>query len=120
VKCQLRIDGGPLPLDNQFSNYKRYDMPRDNRVGPTSPIDIFVNGVEQQKTITTNNFTNSDHFGDGSYRMLDRNIFIGNKGAVFGTSGTHIAAALMIPAYVDKSFQQRIENYFRYYYNKPF
>jgi hypothetical protein len=120
VKCQLRIDGGPLPLDNQFSNYKRYDMPRDNRVGPTSPIDIFVNGVEQQKTITTNNFTNSDHFGDGSYRMLDRNIFIGNKGSVFGTSGTHIAAALMIPAYVDKSFQQRIENYFRFYYNKPF
>jgi hypothetical protein len=120
VKCQLRIDGGPLPLDNQFSNYRRYDMPRDNRVGSTSPIDIFVNGVEQQKTITTNNFTNSDHFGDGSYRMLDRNIFIGNKGAVFGTGGTHIAAALMIPAYVDKSFQQRIENYFRYYYNKPF
>ena len=120
VKCQLRIDGGPLPLDNQFSNYKRYDMPRDNRVGNTSPIDIFVNGVEQQKKITTNNFTNSDHFGDGSYRMLDRNIFIGNKGSVFGTSGTHIAAALMIPAYVDKSFQQKIENYFRYYYNKPF
>ena len=120
VKCQLRIDGGPLPLDNQFSNYKRYDMPRDNRVGNTSPIDIFVNGVEQQKKITTNNFTNSDHFGDGSYRMLDRQIYIGNKGAVYGTSGTHIAAALMIPAYIDKSFQQRIENYFRFYYNKPF
>lgn len=120
VKCQLRLDGGPLPLDNQFSSYKRYDMPRDNRVGLTSPIDIFVNGVEQQKTITTNNFTNADHFGDDSYRMLDRQVYIGNKGNVFGTSGTHIAAALMIPAYVDKSFQQRIENYFRYYYNKPF
>ena len=120
VKCQLRIDGGALPLDNQFGTYKRYDMPRDNRVGNTSPIDIFVNGVEQQKKITTNNFTNSDHFGDNSYRMLDRNIFIGNKGSVFGTSGTEIAAVLMIPAYVDKSFQQRIENYFRYYYNRPF
>jgi hypothetical protein len=42
--------------------------------------------------------------------MLDRDIFIGNKGAVFGTAGTHIAAAVMIPAYVDKAFQQRIEN----------
>ena len=120
IKCQLRIDGGPLPLDGQFGAYKRYDMPKDNRVGNTSPIDIFVNGVEQQKKIATNNFTNADHFNDGSYRMLDRDIFIGNKGSVFGTAGTHIAAAVMIPAYVDKAFQQRIENYFRYYYNKPF
>jgi hypothetical protein len=120
VKCQLRIDGGAIPLDNQFSPYKRYDMPRDNRVGNTSAIDIFVNGVEQQKKTTTNNFTNSDHFGDDSYRMLDRNIFIGNKGSVYGTSGAYIAAVLMIPAYIDKSFQQRIENYFRYYYNRPF
>jgi len=120
VKCQLRSDGGPIPLDNQYSNYKRYDMPKDNKLGPTSPIDIFVNGVEQQKRVTVNNYTNADHFGDDSYRMLDRQVYIGNKGAVYGTAGTHIAAALMIPAYVDKAFQQRIENYFRYYYNKPF
>lgn len=120
IKCQLRIDGGAIPLDNQFDTYKRYDMPRDNRIGLTSAIDIFVNGVEQDKKITSNNFTNADHFNDGSYRMFERPIYIGNKGIVYGTGGTHIAAALMIPAYVDKSFQQKLENYFRFYYNKPF
>jgi hypothetical protein len=122
IKCQLRIDGGLIPTDgagpSPFS--KRFAMPETARIGSSSPIDIFVNGIEQQKTITTNNFTNADHYNDGTFRMLDRDIFIGNKGAVFGTSGTHIAAALMIPAYISKTLQTKIENYFRYYYNLPF
>lgn len=121
VKCQLRNDGGAIPTDSSGSPIaKRYAFPSGARIGPTSPLDVFVNGVEQQKTITTNTFTNSDYFGDGTYRMLNRNIYIGNKGAVYGTSGTQIAAALMIPSYIDKALQQRLENYFRYYYNRPF
>jgi hypothetical protein len=121
VKCQLRNDGGSLPSDSSGSPIaKRYALPVDARIGPTSPLDIYVNGVEQQKTITTNTFTNSDFYGDGTFRMLNRPVYLGNKGIVFGTSGTHIAAFVMIPSYIAKGVQTRIENYFRYYYNKPF
>jgi hypothetical protein len=121
VKCQLRKDGGAIPADNVLpATTKRYAMPSGARIGLTSPIDIFVNGVEQPKTITTNTFTNADYNGDGSFRMFDRDVWIGNKGSVFANSGTHIAAALMIPAYIDKAYQQRLENYFRVYYSLPF
>ena len=121
VKCQLRNDGGPLPGDSSGSPIaKRYALPVDARVGLTSPLDVYVNGVEQQKTITTNTFTNSDFYGDGTFRMINRPVYLGNKGIVFGTSGTHIAAFVMIPSYIAKGVQTRIENYFRYYYNKPF
>lgn len=122
IKAQLRNDGGAIPVDGAGPSpvSYRFQMPYNARIGPSSPIDIFVNGIEQQKTITTNTFTNADYFNDGTFRMLDRNIFIGNKGSVYGTSGTYIAAALMIPAYIEKALQTRIENYFRFYYNRPF
>jgi hypothetical protein len=120
VKTQLRNDGGDLPSDSDGADCKRFLRPIDARVGTTSPLDIFVNGIEQQKTVTTNTFTNADWFNDGSFRMLDRDIYIGNKGSVFATSGTHIAAALMIPTYISKAYQQRLENYFRNYYSLPF
>lgn len=120
VKAQLRNDGGNLPSDSEGADCKRFLRPIDARIGTTSPLDVFVNGVEQQKTITTNTFTNADWFNDGSFRMLDRDVFIGNKGSVFATSGTLIASALMIPAYISKAYQQRLENYFRNYYSLPF
>ena len=121
VKCQLRIDGGRIPGDTDSPSIaKRYANPNGARLGSESPIDIFVNGIEQYKNITTNTFTNSDYFGDGSYRVLDRDIFIGNKGSTFGTSGSHIAAIVLIPAYISNALQTRIENYFRSYYNQPF
>lgn len=122
IKCQLRKDGGAIPADNVLpATTKRYAMPSGAKIGNgISVIDIFVNGVEQQKTITTNTFTNADYNNDGSYRMFDRDAWIGNKGSVFANSGTYIAAALMIPAYIDKAYQQRLENYFRIYYSLPF
>lgn len=123
VKCQLRNDGGNLPADSDLfggSMTKRFARPANARIGATSPIDIFVNGVEQQKTMTTNAFTNADYNGNGSFVMLDRDIWIGNKGSVFGTSGTHIGSVLMIPAYISIAYQQRLENYFRNYYSLPF
>jgi hypothetical protein len=121
VKCQLRKDGGAIPADNVLpATTKRYAMPSGAKIGTSSPIDIFVNGVEQPKNITTNTFTNADFNSDGSYRMFDRDCWIGNKGSVFANSGTHIAAAMMIPAYIDKAYQQRLENYFRWYYSLPF
>jgi hypothetical protein len=121
VKCQLRKDGGALPADNVTPlTEKRYAVPSGASIGATSPIDIFVNGVEQQKTITTNTFTNADHNNDGSFRMFNRDMWIGNKQSSFGNSGTFIAAALLIPAYIDKAYQQRLENYFRVYYSLPF
>jgi hypothetical protein len=120
VKCQLREDGGNIPSDSDGADNKRYANPSGAKIGPTAVIDIFVNGAEQDKTITTNTYTNADYFGDGSYRMLDRDIFIGNKGSVYGTSGTHIAAVVMWPCYIDKAIQQRVENYFRWYYSLPF
>ena len=125
VKCQLRIDGGYLPSDTDTPGASpktsRFAKPSGAKIGSqTSAIDIFVNGIEQQKTISSGSFTNADWYNDGSFRMLDRDIWIGNKGSVFATSGTHIAAALMIPAYIDKAYQQRIENYFRWYYSLPF
>jgi hypothetical protein len=121
VKCQLRKDGGALPLDNVTPlTEKRYAVPSGARIGATSPIDIFVNGVEQKKTIATNTFTNADYNNDGSFRMLNRDMWIGNKQGTFGNSGTFIAAALLIPAYIDKAYQQRLENYFRIYYSLPF
>jgi hypothetical protein len=121
VKCQLRIDGGLIPSDSGGSPIsKRYSLPANARVGSSSGIDIFVNGREQYKNITTNNFTNSDYFGDDTYRMLNRPLFIGNRQTTLATSGTHIAAVLMIPAYISNALQTRIENYFRYYYNRPF
>lgn len=120
VKAQLRNDGGTLPSDSDGADCKRFIRPIDARIGTTSPLDVFVNGVEQQKTITTNTFTNADWFNDDSFRMLDRDVYIGNKGSVFATSGTHIAAVLMIPAYISKAYQQRLENYFRNYYSLPF
>ena len=52
--------------------------------------------------------------------MYDRDIYIGNKGTVYGTSGTYIAAVLLIPTYISSSLQTKLENYFRYYYNQPF
>ena len=124
IKAQLRIDGGFIGSDS--SNVggspitKRFEMPINARIGNRSPLDIYVNGVEQPKNITTNTFTNADHYNDGSFRMLDRDIFIGNKGSVFGTSGTYIASVLMIPAYISNAMQNRLENYFRFYYNTPF
>lgn len=121
VKCQLRSDNGAIPDDTSgITQAKRYMMPIGNRYGYGSQIDIFVNGVEQRKTITTNTWTNSDYFNDGTYRMLNRNIFIGNKGSVYATSGTQIASVLMIPSYISKAYQQRLENYFRWYYSLPF
>lgn len=125
VKCQLRIDGGYLPSDTDIPGASpkttRFARPSGAKIGSqTSAIDIFVNGIEQQKTISSGSFTNADWYNDGSFRMLDRDIWIGNKGSVFATSGTHIASALMIPAYVDKAYQQRLENYFRWYYSLPF
>jgi hypothetical protein len=124
VKCQLREDGGNLPQDSDTPGgspaTKRFLRPIDARIGSSSPLDVFVNGIEQQKTITTNTFTNADWYNDGSFRMLDRDIWIGNKGSVFATSGSHIAAALMIPAYISNAYQQRLENYFRNYYSFPF
>jgi hypothetical protein len=122
VKCQLRIDGGAIPGDSDGSPITtRFAKPIGNKYGhASSAIDIFVNGIEQPKTITTNTFTNVDYYNDGSFRMLDRNIFIGNKGSVFGTSGTQIAAAMMIPAFISKGYQQKLENYFRSYYSLPF
>ena len=122
VKCQLRIDGGAIPDDSSGTPItKKYAMPIGNRFGhASSAIDIFVNGVEQQKTITTNTFTNADWYNDGTYRMLDRDIWIGNKGSVFASSGTHIASALMIPSYISKAYQTRLENYFRWYYSERF
>lgn len=122
VKCQLRNDGGYIPSDSD--NYgtiaKRYAKPIDAKIGTTGVIDIFVNGIEQQKTITTNTWTNADFYGDGTYRMFDRDIFLMNKGSVYGTSGAHMAACLMIPAYITKGLQQKLENYFRWYYSLPF
>lgn len=124
VKTQLRTDGGFIGSDS--SNVggspvtKRFAQPINARVGNQSALDVYVNGEEQYKNITINSYTNADWFNDGSYRMLDRDIFIGNKGSVFGTSGTYIAACLMIPAYISNAVQTRIENYFRYYYNRPF
>lgn len=121
VKGQLRSDNGAIPNDSSGSTLaKRYAMPIGNRFGTGSPLDIFVNGVEQRKTITTNTWTNSDYYNDGTFRMLDRDIWIGNKGSVFATSGTHIASVLMIPAYISKAYQTRLENYFRWYYSEPF
>lgn len=121
VKCQLRNDNGVIPSDSSGSTIaKRYSMPIGNKYGVGSEIDIFVNGIEQRKTITTNTWTNSDYYGDGTFRMLNRNIFIGNKGSVFGTSGTQIGSALMIPSYISKAYQTRLENYFRWYYSLPF
>ena len=122
IKTQLRNDGGYIPSDSD--NYgtiaKRYAMPCGAKIGTPGVIDIFVNGIEQQKTFTVNNYTNADHYNDGTFRMFDRDIFIGNKGSVFGTSGTHMGAFLMIPAYITKGLQQRLENYFRWYYSLPF
>jgi hypothetical protein len=120
VKCQLREDNGPLPSDSSGVAWKRYMNPIDARFGPRSVIDIFVNGVEQQKSLTVNTFTNADYYNDGSFRMFDRDIWIGNKGNTAATSGTHIAAVLMIPAYISRAYQQRLENYFRNYYSLRF
>ena len=123
VKCQLRIDNGAIPSDSDGPSpiTKRFAKPIDNGFGSqTSAIDIFVNGVEQQKTISSGSFTNADWYSDSTYRMFDRDVWIGNKGSVFATAGTQIAAALMIPAYISKAYQQRLENYFRIYYSLPF
>ena len=121
VKAQLRKDGLAIPDDSSGSTIaKRFMMPIGNRQGTGSQIDIFVNGVEQRKTITTDTWTNSDYYNDGTYRMLNRQVFIGNKGAVYGTSGTYIAASVMFPCYISKGLQQRVENYFRFYYSQPF
>ena len=121
IKCQLRVDGGAIPVDGAGPvASRRYAFPSGARIGSGSAIDIFVNGVEQQKTFTTNTFTNADHFGDGSFRMLDRDLTIGNKGIVYGTSGTDIASVVIWPCYIDKALQTRVENYFRSYYSMPF
>ena len=125
VKCQLRIDGGSIPGDSDTPlgspATTRFDRPNGSKFGnQASAIDIFVDGVEQPKTITSGSFTNADWYNDSSFRMLDRDIWLGNKGSVFATAGTQIASALMIPAYISKAYQQRLENYFRWYYSLPF
>ena len=124
VKAQLRNDGGFIGTDSSAISAspvtKRYAAPLSARVGPLSPLDIYVNGKEQYKNMTTNTFTNADYFSDSSFRMLNRIIRIGNKQTGYSTSGTYIAAALMIPAYISNAVQTKIENYFRFYYNRPF
>jgi hypothetical protein len=126
VKCQLRTDNGNIPSDTDTPGGSpkttRFLRPIDNRFGNiSSAIDIFVDGVEQPKTIGGGStFLQADWYNDLSYRMLDRDIWIGNKGSVFATSGTHIASALMIPSYISNAYQQRLENYFRLYYSLPF
>ena len=126
VKCQLRTDGGNIPSDTDTPlgspKTTRFLKPLDNRIGNiSSAIDIFVNGIEQPKTINGGStFLQADWYNDLSYRMFDRDIWIGNKGSVFATAGTQIASALMIPAYISKAYQQKLENYFRWYYSLPF
>jgi hypothetical protein len=124
VKAQLRNDGGFIGTDGSAIGAspvtKRYIAPINARIGSLSPLDIYVNGKEQYKNMTTNTFTNADYFNDSSFRMFDRDIIIGNKASGFSTSGTYIAAALMIPAYISNAVQTKIENYFRFYYNRPF
>jgi len=121
IKHQLRIDGGLLPPTQATIGNKFYGNPRDARVGGNScALDIYVNGNEQPKIITTSTYTNADYNSDGSYRMFDRQISIGNKASTYATSGTHIAMVLMIPSYISRALQTRLENYFRYYYNRPF
>ena len=126
VKCQLRTDGGFIGTDSSNEGgspiTKRFAQPINARIGNmSSAIDIFVNGIEQPKTIGGGStFLQADWYNDLSYRMFNRDIWIGNKGSSFATSGTQIAACLMIPAYIDKAIQTRIENYFRWYYNRPF
>ena len=124
VKTQLRNDGGFIGTDSSAVSAspvtKRYIEPINARVGPLSPLDVYVNGKEQYKNITTNTFTNADYSNDGSFRMFNRIIRIGNKQTGYSTSGTYIAAALMIPAYISNAVQTKIENYFRFYYNRPF
>jgi len=120
VKAQLREDGGFIPSDTDGPSpiAKRYYKPLDGIIG--DPIQIFVNGIEQQKTVTTNTYTNADYFGDQTFRMLNRDMSIGNKASTYATSGTYIAAALMIPAYIPYAMQQKLENYFRAYYGTTF
>lgn len=124
VKAQLRNDGGFIGTDSSAISAspvtKRYAAPLSAKVGPLSPLDVYVNGKEQYKNMTTNTFTNADYFNDNSFRMFDRDIIIGNKATGYNTSGTYIAAALMIPAYISSAVQTKIENYFRFYYNRPF
>lgn len=124
VKAQLRNDGGFIGTDSSAIGAspvtKRYIAPINAKVGPLSPLDIYVNGKEQYKNMTTNTFTNADYFSDNSFRMFNRIIRIGNKQTGYSTSGTYIAAALMIPAYISYAVQTKIENYFRFYYNRPF
>ena len=119
VKAQLREDGGFIPGDSDGSPLaKRYCRPYDGRIG--DPLQIFVDGIEQQKILTTNNYTNADYFNDGSYRMLNRPLAIGNKASVYATSGTQMGAVLMIPACIPNALQQKLENYFRWYYGRSF
>jgi hypothetical protein len=121
VKAQLRNDGGPLGPDNfPTSAIKRFKDPIDNRIGTQSPLDVYVNGVEQQKTLSINTFTNSDFNSDGSYRMQNKQMALGNKAATYGTGGMFIAAAMMIPTYISNAYQRKLENYFRNYYSLPF
>ena len=121
AKHQLRFDGGLYPDTQATIGNKFYGRPIDSRVGSnTCALDIYVNGNEQPKIITTSTYTNADFNNDGSYRMFDRQIAIGNKASTYATSGTHIAMVLMIPSYISRALQTRLENYFRYYYNRPF
>lgn len=128
VKCQLRIDGGALPSDTTIVPgpgifTKKYAHPSGADIsssGVGAPLEVFVNGIQQPLSVTTNTYTNGDYFGDSSFRMVNRRMYIGNKGTVYGTAGTHIAAVLMVPCFLDKAIQQRWENHFRSYYSYPF
>ena len=120
-KHQLRFDGGGYPNTNATIGNKFYGNPSGNKVGNNScALELYVNGVEQPKIITTSTYTNADFNNDGSYRMFNRRIAIGNRASSYATSGSYIAAVLMIPAYIDSALQAKLENYFRYYYNRPF
>jgi hypothetical protein len=119
VKAQLRKDGGYIPGDTDGGTFnKRFYKPIDGRIG--DPLQIYVNGVEQQKIITTNTYTNADFYNDQTFRMFDRDFAIGNKASTYSTSGTEMATTLMIPAYIPYAMQQKLENYFRWYYSTSF
>ena len=86
--------------------------------GPGSEQEIYINGRQHQILFGADNFVGNNAAPTFSIPTLG----IGNNPSTQNSlsQGFELGMALVLPYWIDNGEQEKIENYFRWYYNKSF
>jgi hypothetical protein len=85
--------------------------------GPSSEQDMYINGRKHQILFGADNFSIA---GSGTFTIPT--LGIGNNPSTQNSLalGFEMGMGLVLPYWLDNAEQEKIENYFRWYYNKSF